>query len=204
MSSTTSSSSEFDPPPPYEQFATPVNTQINTGLGTPDKDECYIPNETGLVSHGRDGWLHYKMSPLSSFNTRFWMKYIRSTSFGELIQMHFGISRYRKDTDEPDCYFTCNLQPRTCTYTIDKNDIANLCSNIARLARIHRGSLPEYCECTFNDLRDGVRCDKGDRWVYRLYNWLAAWQVARLMRKHDEMCRCMCFDTYLTNSGLSL
>jgi hypothetical protein len=167
MSSTTSKSTDPDPPPYYEQLATTVNTQINTDLGTPDRDKRYISNETSLLSHGRDGWLHYKMSPLSSFNSRFWMKYIRSTSFGELIQMHFGISRYRKDTDEPDCYFTCNLQPRTCT--IGKNDIANLCSNIARLARIHRGSFPEYCECTFNDLRDGVRCDKGGHPNYEYY-----------------------------------
>jgi hypothetical protein len=203
MSSTISNFIKPYPPPPYEYLATTVNTQTNTNAATPDIDERYIPYGTGLVSHGRDGWLHYKMSFLSSDSTGFWMKdTVGITPVKHLIQISFGISRSRQDTNEPDCYFTCKLQPRKSTISRDR--IANLCANIARLTRIHRGSLPEYCECTFNDLRDGARCVKGGRWAYRLYNWLAALQVGRLMRKHDEMCRCMCFDTPLTNSGLPL
>jgi hypothetical protein len=100
-----------------------------------------------------------------------------------------------KDTDEPDCNFTCYLQPRSSTTS--KHRIAGLCWNITRLARAHRGSPSEYCECTFRDLRDGVKCEKGGRWYCRLHTWLAAKQVRRWMRWHDEWCRCSCFDTYL-------
>jgi hypothetical protein len=196
MSSTTSNPSELDPPPPYEQTA---STQTNTDATTPNRDERYFPCSTGLVSHGLNGWPHYKHCPLC---TGFWVKKTKDTPFNDLLQISFGLSRYRKDTDEPDCNFTCYLQPRSSTTS--KHRIAGLCWNITRLARTHRGSPSEYCECRFKDLRDGVKCEKGGRWYCRLYTWAAAKQVRRWMRWHDEWCRCSCFDTYLTTSGLSL
>jgi hypothetical protein len=182
MSSMTSNASELDPPPPYEQTA---STQTNTDATTSNRDERYFPCSTGLVSHGLNGWSHYKYY-----------------TFNDLHQISFGMSKYRKDTDEPDCNFTCNLQPRSSTTS--KHRIASLCWNITRMARDHRGSPSEYCECTFKDLRDGVKCEKGGRWYCRLYTWAAAKQVRRWMRWHDEWCRCSCFDTYLTNNGLPL
>jgi hypothetical protein len=205
MSSMAIYTSELDPPPPYEELATTASIEDNNDAATSNEDKCHVSNEWNPVSRGRDRWLYYRKTPLS---TGFWFKSIldmpsmvSAAACDKLAKIDFGISRHLKDS-EPDCVFTCHLLPRTPT--IQKHVIGNLCANIARVARSHRGNLEEYCECTFKDLRDGVKCHKGGRWAYRLSHWHAAWVVRRWMRRHDNMCRCGCFDTYLTNSGLPL
>lgn len=179
MSRTFTNSSKCDPPPSYEQIW----------------DES--------ISFGRNGWRYLQRTPLS---TGFWAKNIRSdpsvypASYNDVAGIQCGISRYGVEAGEPDSTFTCGLLPRTST--IEKLDIANLCGRIAWEAREHRGLDPEYCECTFQDLRRGVRCYKGGRWECKLMDRFAAWQVRRHMKRHDGMCGCNCFDTPTSSSGL--
>ncbi|KEQ78014.1 hypothetical protein M436DRAFT_59955 [Aureobasidium namibiae CBS 147.97] len=177
--------SEVDrPPPPYEQ----------------------ICNDWNPLVVGKDGWLYTKDTAQST--TGFWCKTIRndptklSRSFNDIILLHCGISEYGEEGGEPDCTFTCGLLPRNST--IDKQSIANLCGGIAWGARTHRGLDLEYCECTFQDLRRGVRCDKGGRWFYRFLDRFMAWKVRRWMERHDKLCGCNCFDTPVSSGDLPL
>lgn len=184
MSRTASDPSELDHPPPYEQ----------------------ICDDWNPLSVGRDGWLYLRYTPDSTIG--FWSKTIRinpsilSGSFNDIALVHCGISRYGDEGGEPDCTFTCGLLPRTST--IQKEDIARLCGWIAWGARKHRGLDEEYCECTFRDLRDGTKCDKGGFWLLRFLDRFAAWKVKGWMKQHDEICGCNCFDTSISGSGLPL
>jgi len=164
------------PPPPYEK----------------------ICNEWNPLVAGQDGWLYTKDTPQSTIG--FWCKTIRidrtkhPRSFNDIVNLHCGISEHAEEGGEPDCTFTCGLLPRNPT--INKQDIATLCGGIAWTARRHRSFGLEYCQCTFRDLRDGVKCDKGF-WVLGLIDRFVCWKLRGFMRKHDEMCGCECFDTPL-------
>lgn len=205
MSCITNDASDFDSPPPYEQLVTTASTNTKTGTAILTEDEHHISNRTNPSSLRKAEWSYYQHPPNSN---GFWIKAIRDApslrlpSPSELVQIHFGISRRREDTNGPDCFFTCNLLPRTSTTRV--TEIANVCAKIARATRGHRGWAPNYCECTFRDLRDGVRCGKGGQWHYRLLYSTSAWKARRWMRQHDELCCCMCFDTHLPGSGSPL
>jgi len=181
MSQTATNPSELDPPPPYERIW----------------DES--------ISVGRNGWLYIKETPM---DTGFWTKNVssdpsaRPASYNDIARIQCGISRYGVETGEPECIFMCSLLPRTSK--IQKESIANLCGGIAWGARTHRGLSPEYCECTFQDLRRGVRCDKGGRWFFRFLDRFMAWKVRRWMERHDKICGCNCFDTPVSSGGLPL
>jgi hypothetical protein len=197
--------SELDPPPPYEELATTASIEDNEDAATSNEDKSHVSDKWDASSYVGGRWVYHQKSSLS---TGFWYKSFliipsmaTSATWDELAKIRYGISRSQKDT-EPDCFFTCHLLPRTPT--IEKIAIGNLCAHIANLARCHRGNLEEYCECTFKDLRDGAKCHKGGSWIFGLWSWFQAWMVRRWMRRHDNMCRCGCFDTYLTNSGLPL
>ncbi|KEQ61653.1 uncharacterized protein M437DRAFT_51718 [Aureobasidium melanogenum CBS 110374] len=143
------------------------------------------------------GWKHFEHpSPTGHF----WSKSVRDANSSSPLQIHYGISKRQRDPNGPNCFFNCNLLPRTSD--ISKEDIAILCCSVASFARGHRGSSQGYCNCTFLDLKQGNKCVKSGRWAFRLLCWVDAMLVRRYVRQHDSLCSCRCFDVRVLGSDL--
>lgn len=165
---------DSDPPPKYNMAIS------NDYMALPPNRRHSHPDPIG--------WKHIEHpSPVCHF----WLKQVRDPISSSLLQVHYGISRSPRDPNGPDCFFNCNLVPRTPT--TKKEDIAMLCVKIASMARGHRGYPGEYCDYTFLDLKKGKKCVKSGRWSFRLFCWVDALLVRRYMRQHDGLCCCQCF-----------
>jgi hypothetical protein len=182
MSPKTKNPWDLDPPPRYNE--------------TISNDYHTLPPNRRHSHPDSIGWKHIEHpSPTGHF----WPKSVRDPISSSLLQVHYGISKSQRDPNGPDCFFNCNLLPRTPD--ISKENIAIMCIKIARRAREHRAYSKEYCDCTFLDLRKG-ECEKGGRWAFRLFGWVDALLVRWYMRQHDSLCTCQCFDVRVLDSEL--
>ncbi|CAD0106116.1 unnamed protein product [Aureobasidium uvarum] len=191
MSSTPTNSQDFDPPPPYSATTTNPSTSnatiTNTTAATPSSHMTTQPAIPEYLISSQ--WQHLN----KHIPNHYWIKITRDVASATLTQVHCGISRYQDDIEGPDCFFTCDLQPRTPDTS--KFELIVLCAHIARNARGHRGWPKEYCGCNFGDIKQGVSCNKdGACWVDRALQWFDAWLVRRWMRQHDGLCCCRCFN----------
>lgn len=131
MSPKTENPWDLGPPPRYNKKTS--------------NDYMALPANRRHSHPGPVGWKHFEHpSPTGHF----WSKSVRDPISSSPFQIHHSISKRQRDPNGPDCFFNCNLLPRTPD--ISKEDIAILCCSVASFARGHRGSSQGYCNCTFS------------------------------------------------------
>ncbi|THW85198.1 hypothetical protein D6D15_08236 [Aureobasidium pullulans] len=93
--------------------------------------------------------------------------------------------------EQPTTTFTCNLIPRD--RSIEIQEIADLCLAIASALVLHH---EEYkCRCDFDVLCRGKTTQQTRRLCYAAK--FTAEDVRVRMEKHNQLCRCECFDNML-------
>ena len=117
----------------------------------------------------------------------YWTRMVKN---GDEIWQQYGISERQSD-GRPEFFFTCKMSPRK-----GKNEqiIRELCMGIASIMRGHRSTNYNRCACNFETWRKpggpgGCRVS----W-YHLNKRITRNMIDFLMRSHDEVCSCGCFD----------
>jgi hypothetical protein len=156
------------------QYHAGIDRQVvNRGLETPEDGRVYQPWESASMK-------------FSSIDT-YWTRMVKN---GDEIWQQYGISERQSD-GQPEFFFTCKMNPRK-----GKNEqiIREVCMGIASIMRGHRSTNYNRCACNFQTWRrpggpGGCRVS----W-YHLNKRMTRHMIDFLMRSHDEVCSCGCFD----------
>jgi hypothetical protein len=117
----------------------------------------------------------------------YWTRMVKN---GDDIWHQYGVSERQSD-GRPDFFFTCKMKPRKRR---NEQIIREVCMEITSVMRGHRSTNYHRCACNFQTWRKpggpgGCRVS----W-YHLNKRITRNMIDFLMRSHDEVCSCGCFD----------
>ena len=122
------------------------------------------------------------------FARNLWLRRGRDVAAGT---RYFACGVSNDGDEQPTTTFTCNLIPRDRSIEIE--EIADLCLAIASALVLHH---EEYkCRCDFDVLCRGKTTQQTRRLCYAAK--FTAEEVRVRMEKHNQLCRCKCFDNML-------